>query len=81
MKNGRDCTVTVILSDKPGQLSKVCSVIGDLGANILSVEHRRNSSNTEISGCKLNIDMETRNHDHIKQVKDGLREAGFQVED
>ena len=81
VKNGRDCTVTVILSDKPGQLSKVCSVIGDLGANILSVEHRRNSSNTEISGCKLHIDMETRNHDHIKQVKDGLREAGFQVED
>ena len=81
VKNGRDCTVTVILSDKPGQLSKVCSVIGNLGANILSVEHRRNSSNTEISGCKLHIDMETRNHDHIKQVKDGLREAGFQVED
>ena len=81
VKNGRDCTVTVILSDKPGQLSKVCSVIGDLGANILSVEHRRNSSNTEISGCKLHIDMETRNHDHIKQVKDGLREAGFKVED
>lgn len=81
VKNGRDCTVTVILSDKPGQLSKVCSVIGDIGANILSVEHRRNSSNTEISGCKLHIDMETRNHDHIKQVKDGLREAGFQVED
>lgn len=81
VKNGRDCTVTIILSDKPGQLSKVCSVIGDLGANILSVEHKRNSSNTEINGCKLHIDMETRNHEHIKQVKDGLREAGFQVED
>ena len=81
VKNGRDCTITLILSDKPGQLSKVCSVIGNLGANILSVEHRRNSSNTEINGCKLHIEMETRNHEHINQVKAGLRDAGFQVED
>ncbi len=80
VKNGRDCTVTVVLSDKPGQLSKVCSVIGDLGANILSVEHKRNSSNTEISGCKLHIEMETLNHEHIDKIKNGLREAGFTVE-
>lgn len=80
VKNGRDCTVTVVLSDKPGQLSKVCSVIGDLGANILSVEHKRNSSNTEISGCKLHIEMETLNHEHIDKIKNGLREAGVTVE-
>lgn len=80
VKNGRDCTVTVLLSDKPGQLSKVCSVIGDLGANILSVEHKRNSKNTDINGCKLHIDMETRNHEHIDIIRRGLEEAGFTVE-
>ncbi len=80
VKNGRDCTVTVVLSDKPGQLSKVCSVIGDMGANILAVEHKRNSSNTEINGCKLHIEMETRNNDHINAVKEALRNAGFVVE-
>lgn len=80
VKNGRDCTITVVLSDKPGQLSKVCNVIGELGANILSVEHKRNSSNTEINGCKLHIEMETRNHEHIQVIKRGLREAGFEVE-
>lgn len=80
VKNGRDCTITVLLSDKPGQLSKVCSVIGDLGANILSVEHKRNSKNTDINGCKLHIDMETRNHEHIDIIRKGLTEAGFTVE-
>lgn len=80
VKNGRDCTISIVLSDKPGQLSKVCSVIGDLGANILSVEHKRNSSNTEINGCKLHIEMETRNHDHILQIKQTLRDTGFTVE-
>lgn len=80
VKNGRDCTITIVLSDKPGQLSKVCSVIGDLGANILSVEHKRNTKNTDINGCKLHIDMETRNHEHIDIIRRGLAEAGFTVE-
>lgn len=80
VKNGRDCTITVLLSDKPGQLSRVCSVIGNLGANILSVEHKRNSKNTDINGCKLHIDMETRNNEHIDIICKGLRDAGFEVE-
>lgn len=80
VKNGRDCTITVILSDKPGQLSKVCNIIGDMGANILSVEHKRNSANTQINGCKLHIEMETLNPGHIEAVKQALRDAGFTVE-
>lgn len=80
VKNGRDCSITLRLSDKPGQLSKVCSVIGENGANILSVEHKRNSTNTQISGCQLNIEMETRDRAHIKQIVDALTQAGFEVD-
>ena len=80
VKNGRDSSITLRLSDKPGQLSKVCSVIGENGANILSVEHKRNSTNTQISGCQLNIEMETRDRDHIKQIVKALTEAGFEVD-
>ena len=80
VKNGRDCSITLRLSDKPGQLSKVCSVIGENGANILSVEHKRNSTNTQISGCQLNIEMESRDRDHIKQIVKALTEAGFEVD-
>ena len=80
VKNGRDCSITLRLSDKPGQLSKVCSVIGENGANILSVEHKRNSTNTQISGCQINIEMETRDRAHIKQIVDALTQAGFEVD-
>ena len=79
VKSGRDATITINLSDKPGQLSKVCSVIGDLGANILSVQHERNSTNTQINGVSLRVEMETRNLDHIADIKKGLAEAGFDV--
>ncbi len=78
-KSGRDCTITVNLSDKPGELSKVCNIIGELGANILSVQHERNSTNTQINGCQLRIEMETLNHEHIAIVKNGLKQSGFDV--
>ncbi len=80
VKNGRDCSITLRLSDKPGQLSKVCSIIGENGANILSVEHKRNSTNTQISGCQLNIEMETRDRNHIGQIVNALNQAGFEVD-
>lgn len=80
VKNGRDCSITLRLSDKPGQLSKVCSIIGENGANIISVEHKRNSTNTQISGCQLNIEMETRDREHIGQIVHALNEAGFEVD-
>ena len=79
VKSGRDCTIVLNLSDKPGQLSKVCNVIGDLGANILSVEHQRNHANTQIVGCRLSVELETRNPEHVEIIKNGLREAGFEV--
>ncbi len=79
VKSGRDCTISVGLSDKPGQLSKVCSIIGEKGANILSVNHVRSTDNTEIGGCELSIEMETRNHEHIDEIKAALREAGYTV--
>lgn len=79
VKSGRDCTITINLSDKPGQLSRVCAIIGDMGANILSVEHQRNSAMTQINGCLLSIELETRNNEHVNQIKEGLRNAGYDV--
>ena len=78
-KAGRDATISINLPDKPGQLSKVCSVIGDLGANILSVQHERNSTNTQINGATLRVEIETRNLDHVAEIKKGLKDAGYDV--
>ena len=78
-KAGRDATISINLPDKPGQLSKVCSVIGDLGANILSVQHERNSTNTQINGATLRVEIETRNLDHVAEIKKGLKAAGYDV--
>lgn len=79
VKSGRLATISVNLSDKPGQLSKVCSIIGEMGANILSVEHLRNSDQVHINACVLSVEIETRNTVHVMEIKEGLRKAGFEV--
>ncbi len=79
VKSGRNCTLTLDLNDKPGQLSGVCAVLGENGANIISVVHERNTDRASINGCLLRIEIETRNHEHISQLHDALEKAGYHV--
>ena len=79
VKAGRDCNLVIQAADKPGQLAEICAVIGKHGGNILSVKHDRVESEN-VNGCRLLIELETRNHEHIAEIKDGLRSAGFDVE-
>lgn len=80
-KSGRICTITLDLNDKPGQLSGVCDVIGKHGGNILSVSHGRITDKSGINNCELRVEMETRNHAHISEIHDALRDAGFTIID
>lgn len=79
VKSGRNCTLTLDLDDKPGQLSLVTGVLGSLGANIISIVHERNTSSTQINGCMLRAEVETRSHQHVEDIKKGLRDAGFRL--
>ena len=79
VKSGRNFTLKLDVGDKPGQLSGICSILGENGANIISVTHERNSDATSINGCILRIEVETRNHAHIAQLKEGLMAAGHHV--
>jgi len=79
VKSGRNCTLTLDLFDKPGQLSGVCAVIARLGGNVISVSHERNNDSTEINGCVLRAEIETRNAQHIVEIREGLVAAGYHV--
>lgn len=80
-KSGRNCSFTIMLYDKPGQLSAVCNVIARLGGNIISVNHERTNAGTHITGCTIRVTLETRNAEHIASIYAGLREAGYDIID
>ena len=79
VKSGRVVALTFDLPDRPGPLTDISRIISDLGGNVISVIHERSSSFTDINSCLLHIEMETRNHEHVKQIKEKLREAGYSI--
>lgn len=78
-KDGRLCLLTLELMDKPGQLVEVSHVIASLGGNVVSVYHERSGELEDINGCELRIKIETRNAEHIQQIKEQLQKQGFQL--
>ena len=78
MNSGRSASLLIELIDKPGQLKEISSIIADCGGNVTGVHYEK--GNTEsINGCFLRIEMETRDNNHVKTIKNALREAGFRT--
>ena len=67
------------LVDKPGQLKNVSRIIADLGGNVISVHHERANPGSNVNGCYLRIVLETRNFEHIRQIRDELTANGFRL--
>ena len=76
---GRTSRLLIELVDKPGQLLKVSSIIASLGGNVISVHHERANEGSDVNGCYLRVELETRNFEHIKQIEQALLDAGFKL--
>ena len=81
MKSGRATSLLIELIDKPGQLKDVSRIIADCGGNVTSVHHERAGSTESVNGCYLRIAMETRNYDHVMEIKQALQKEGFKIVD
>lgn len=81
VKSGRASLLTIELVDKPGQLVGVSKIIAELGGNVTAVHHERADANDNVNGCFLRIQLETRNFEHLEQIRTALKNAGFKVVD
>ena len=79
LKSGRSDTLTIQLEDKPGQLKGVSAIISDLGGNVVSIHHERASEDSDITDCLLRLVLETRNYEHIRDIRTALTKAGFKI--
>ena len=76
---GRLSELTIELLDKPGQLKEIATIIADLGANVVRVHHNPGGKNTDINGCYLKVSMETRNHEHLAEIKKVMEARGYKI--
>ena len=80
IKTGRQCSLNIELMDIPGQLTNVTNILAVQGANVISVLHDRTSSNTNINGCLLHITIETRDAEHVAQIKSAIEAGGYKIQ-
>lgn len=79
LMSGRSCQLMIELMDKPGQLRDVSRIIAELGGNVISVHHERANEGSDVNGCYLRIVLETRNFEHIQQIRGALIDYGFKL--
>jgi threonine dehydratase len=63
--------------DRPGVLGPIASLLGDLGANILEVDHRRLFLDVPAKGAKLDITVEARDREHAEEILRALARGGY----
>jgi len=78
-QTGRVMDVSVVLWDKPRQLRNMLDIVGNEGANILSVRHERDNSDIDVGKCLVSLKLETRGHDHATYIQQVLKDRGYAV--
>jgi threonine dehydratase len=77
-RENRIVSFRLTIPDRPGVLGQIATRLGELGANILEVEHRRLFLDVPAKGAKLDVTVETRDRTHAEQILQALAADGYQ---
>jgi threonine dehydratase len=77
-REDRIVSFRLTIPDQPGVLGQIATRLGQLGANILGVEHRRLFLDVPAKGARLDVTVETRDRAHGEQIFKVLEADGFQ---
>ena len=67
------------ITDQPGVLGDISTLLGKAGANILEVSHRRMFLDVPAKGATLDFVIETKDAVHARQIIHQIKSAGFTV--
>ena len=67
------------IPDRPGVLGQIATRLGELGANILQVEHSRLFLDVPAKGARLDVAVETRDPAHAQDILQALTADGYSV--
>ena len=71
-------TVSVLLPDKPGELSRVAGVVARESGNVIKLEHNQFVSINRNAAVELRITLEAFGTEHKKQIMEALSKEGYQ---
>jgi threonine dehydratase len=79
--DGRLGRFTAVISDRPGGLADLAAQIASTGASIKQVVHDRAFASPDISAVNVLCTVETRNHQHLAELRALLKSRGVKTYD
>jgi threonine dehydratase len=75
----RYLSLVVRIGDRPGALATLLTRVGELGANVIDVEHTRISATVPMGEVDVAVSLEMRGPEHCRELVTALRDAGHRV--
>ena len=79
--DGRLGRFTAVISDRPGGLADLAAQIASTGASIKQVVHDRAFASSDVSAVNVLCTVETRDHQHLADLRAKLRNHGVRTYD
>lgn len=76
-REGRLMHFSVCLEDAPGSLARLLGLLADQEANVVHIHHARNESGVAINYTRVDLELETRGFEHIKEIERAMDRAGY----
>ena len=80
VRAGRLARIRVSARDIPGSLARITATVALAGANIDEVHHQRAFTTLSAQNAEVELVVQTRGHDHVKDVIDALHAAGLDAQ-
>ena len=80
VRAGRLARIRVGARDVPGSLARITAIVSEAGANIDEVHHQRAFTVLAAQNVEVELVIQTRGRDHVRDVIAALRQGGFQAE-
>lgn len=77
---GRFLTFKTLIADAPGSLKKVLKLLAGQKANVLHIEHARFRSDIPLGTTQIEVEVETRDHQHAAEIVAELEDKGYRVQ-
>jgi threonine dehydratase len=77
-RSDRIVSFRLTIADRPGVLGPIASLLGQLGANILEIGHRRLFLDVPAKGARLDVTVEARDRQHAEEILAALAAGGYQ---
>jgi len=79
VRQGRITRFSILLDDRPGTLACILTLITRERGNIIQINHMEGERDTPLQMARVNIELETRGWDHVRDIRKVLTDEGYEI--